>query len=103
MANYDLTGSLEKDFTFNLNDEKYVFRKPTVREMRALAKKFAGIEKETDPDVQSAKSEEAMQELYTYIQPLDNARPVAEALEDQPMGAQIAFNDMIQIELGAKK
>jgi hypothetical protein len=103
MAKYDLTGSLEKDFTFSINGSEYTFRKPTVREMRELVKKFTVIEKEEDEERQAALSEEAMEALYAYCQPVNNARPLAEVLDEQPVGVQQAFNDMIQAELGAKK
>jgi hypothetical protein len=41
MAKYDLTGSLETKFSFSISDKEFEFRKPTVREMREVAKKFA--------------------------------------------------------------
>lgn len=103
MAKYDLTGSLEKDFTFSINGEGFTFRKPTVREMRALAKGFSAIEKETDPDKQIEISDAAMQDLFQYITPDEGGRSIAEVLDEQTVDVQIAFNEMIQAELGAKK
>lgn len=103
MAKYDLTSSLEKDFTFSINAEEFVFRKPTVREMRALAKKFAAVNKEEDSDKQMALSDEAMEELYRYVENVDkNGRKVTEALDEQPVDVQVLFNEMIQKELGVK-
>jgi hypothetical protein len=102
MAKYDLTGSLERDFTFSINGEEFTFRKPTVREMRELAKSFAGIDKEEDPDKQVELGEAAMQALYVYITPQEGGRPIAEVMEDQPVAVQVAFNEMIKAELGAK-
>lgn len=102
MAKYDLTGSLERDFTFSINGEEFTFRKPTVREMRELAKSFAGIDQETDPDKQAEMSDAAMQALFAYITPQDGGRPIADVLEEQPVAVQVAFNEMIKTELGAK-
>lgn len=101
MAKYDLTGSLEKDFTFSINGEEFVFQKPTVREMRGLAKKFAAIQQETDPEKQSELSEAAMAELYNYIKNTTSDRHIADVLDEQPMDVQLLFNEMIQKELGA--
>lgn len=103
MAKYDLTSSLETTFTFAIGDKEFNFRKPTVREMRAVAKKFSGIEHETDADVQLEKSDEAMAELYQFITPVNHETHISEVLNDQPVGVQVAFNEMIQKELGATK
>lgn len=102
MAKYDLTGSLEKDFTFSINDEGFTFRKPTVREMRELAKGFSAIEKEADPDKQVEQSEAAMRQIFEYITPDEGGRPIADVLDEQTVDVQIAFNEMIKAELGAK-
>jgi len=102
MAKYDLTGSLEKEFTFNINSDEYSFRKPTVREMRDLSKKFAAIEKEPDLDLQAQRSEEAMAAMYEFCRPINGARPLPQVLDEQPVAVQVAFNEMIQAELGAK-
>lgn len=101
MAKHDLTGSLEREFTFNIEDKEFKFRKPTVREMRAIAKNFAGIEKETDPDVQMQKSDEAMNNLYSYVTPINHDVSIQDLMSDQPMEVQIRFNQMIQDELVA--
>lgn len=104
MAKYDLTGNLEKEFTFNIGSDEYRFRKPTVREMRGLAKSFAGIEKSDDPDEQAELSNQAMMALYEYITPVNpDGRAIAEVLDEQPMETQLRFNEMIQKELGAKQ
>lgn len=100
MAKYDLTGSLESEFTFAIGDKEFKFRKPTVREMREVAKKFAGIEEETDVEVQTQKSDEAMAELYKFVTPIDHDQDLKELLEDKPVGVQAAFNEMIKKELG---
>lgn len=102
MAKYDLTSSLERDFTFSINGEEFLFRKPTVREMRSLAKKFSLVNKETDPDEQMTRSDEAMQDLYQYIENVKGNRPIAEVLDEQPVDVQVLFNEMIQKELGVK-
>ncbi len=67
MAKYDLTNSLEKDFVFAIDGKEFLFRKPTVREMRSIASKFSGIEKITDPDEQLRQNDEAQRELYAFI------------------------------------
>lgn len=103
MAKYDLTGSLEKDFTFSINGEGFTFRKPTVREMRNLAKGFSAIDKETDTDKQQELSDEAMQALFQYITSDDGGRSIAEVLDEQTIDVQIAFNEMILAELNPKK
>ena len=102
MAKYDLTNSLETSFTFAIAGKEFSFRKPTVREMRQVAKSFAGIENEEDQDQQAAAAEEAMKSLYAFITPVDHTTAIADLMDDQPMGVQIAFNEMIQKELGAK-
>lgn len=101
MAKYDLTGSLETEFTFLIGDKEFKFRKPTVREMRAVANKFAGIEKEQDQEKQAAQSEEAMAELYTFVEPVGHTEVLRDLMDNQPVGVQIAFNEMIKKELGA--
>lgn len=101
MAKYDLTGSLEKDFTFSIDDKEFLFRKPTVREMREVAKQFSTIEKEEDPEKQLAMSDEAMAVLYSYITSEGHSENIADVIADQPVGLQNAFNDMIKKELGA--
>lgn len=101
MAKYDLTGSLEAEFSFAIGDKEFKFKKPTVREMRAIGKKFAVIEKETDLDKQTALSEEAMDELYKFIEPVNHGEKLKELMEDQPVGVQSAFNEMVKKELGA--
>lgn len=100
MAKYDLTGSLENDFTFAIGDKEFKFRKPTVREMREVAKKFAGIDTEEDLDKQQTMSDEAMAELYKFVTPVEHDSNIKDVLDDQPVSVQAAFNDMIKKELG---
>lgn len=102
MAKYDLTSSLETSFVFAIGDKEFTFRKPTVREMRNIAKKFSGVNTETDPDKQIELSDEAMRDLYQFISPVDHDSDIASILEDQPVDVQAAFNEMVQKELGAK-
>ena len=102
MAKYDLTKSLDKDFTLSIDDKEYLFRKPTVREMRVIAKQFSSIDESADQDAQLEQSDAAMRELYKFITPIDHDADFAEVLSNQPMGVQIAFNEVIQKELGAK-
>lgn len=99
MAKYDLTGSLETKFTFSINDKEFEFRKPTVREMRLVAKQFAGIEKEKDTEKQQTLSDEAMVELYKFCVPVGHDADLKALMEEQPMGVQLAFNNMIKKEL----
>lgn len=101
MPKYDLTSSLESSFTFAIGDKEFSFRKPTVREMRAVAKKFSGIENEKDMDKQAELSDEAMAELYRFVEPVSHDSPLKELMDDQPVGVQVAFNEMIKKELGA--
>lgn len=101
MAKYDLTGSLETKFSFTIGDKEFEFRKPTVREMREVAKKFAGIEQEEDTEVQTQKSDEAMAELYKFVSPVNHDTDLKELLDEQTVGVQVAFNEMIKKELGA--
>lgn len=101
MAKYDLTNSLETSFTFAIGDKEFSFRKPTVREMRTLSKQFSNISTEEDPDKQAESSDAAMAELYKFTIPIDHDSNVAELMEEQPVGVQIAFNEMIKKELGA--
>ena len=100
MAKYDLTGSLEDKFTFTIGDKEFEFRKPTVREMRDVSKKFSGIEKETDLEVQTQKSDEAMAELYKFVVPVGHDSNIRDVLDQQQVGVQVAFNEMIKKELG---
>lgn len=101
MAKYDLTGSLEKDFTFAIEGKEFRFRKPTVREMREIAKKFSAIEAEQDQDRQLEMSDSAMSALYQNISPVGHDSYIADVLNDQPVDVQVAFNNMIQQELTA--
>lgn len=101
MAKHDLTGSLEKDFTFSINGEEFTFRKPTVREARELGKQFVAVQKETDEDKQMELSDEAMRTLYQYITS-EGDRPIADVMEEQTVDVQSAFMSMIQTELGPK-
>lgn len=101
MAKYDLTGSLETNFNFEISGREFNFRKPTVREMKSLAKEFASIEKEEDVTRQAEMQNRAMESIYRLITPVNHNDRFADLLEDQPVGAQIAFNEMIQAELGA--
>lgn len=100
MAKYDLTGSLETKFSFTIGDKEFEFNKPTVREMREVSKKFSGIEKETDLEVQTQKSDEAMAELYKFVVPVGHDANIKDILDDQTMSVQVAFNEMIKKELG---
>lgn len=100
MAKHDLTGSLEREFTFSIEDKEFSFRKPTVREMREIAKKFSGIDSDSDSDSQVEKSDEAMQGLYAFITPIGHDVSIEALMNDQPVSVQIAFNNMIQEELG---
>lgn len=100
MAKYDLTGSLEDKFSFAIGDKEFEFRKPTVREMREVSKKFAGIDQETDLDVQTQKSDEAMAELYKFVFPVGHEENIKDVLDNQQVGVQVAFNEMIKKELG---
>jgi hypothetical protein len=102
MAKYDLTGGLETKFTFNIDDKEFEFRKPTVREMRAMLKKFTAVEKEKNPDKQLALSDEAMADLYAFVVPVGHDTPIAEAMDEQTIATQTAFNEMIKKELGAQ-
>lgn len=101
MAKYDLTSALETSFTFTIGDKEFSFRKPTVREMRYVSKRFAGIEKETDPDKQIELSDAAMAEIYKFCDPVGHETKIEDVLPDQPVDVQAAFNNMIKKELGA--
>lgn len=103
MAKYDLTSSLEKEFTFSIDDKEYNFRKPTVREMREIAKIFSSVDKEEDADKQIEMSDTAMDELYKFITPVGHEEPIADILANQNIGVQTAFNEMIKKELGANQ
>lgn len=100
MAKYDLTGSLETNFTFSIGDKEFEFKKPTVREMREVAKKFSAIEKEQDVDKQTQMSDDAMAELYKFVKPIGHEVDLKGLLDDQPVDVQVAFNEMIKKELG---
>ena len=100
MAKYDLTGSLETKFSFAIGDKEFEFRKPTVREMREVAKKFAGIDQEKDVEKQTQMSDEAMDSLYQFVTPVNHDGNLKEILDSQPVGVQVAFNEMIKKELG---
>lgn len=102
MAKYDLTSSLETSFTFAVSGKEFSFRKPTVREMRALAKQFSSIEGEEDPEKQVELSDGAMNELYRFVEPIGHEEKIAALISDLPVSVQIAFNEMIQKELGVK-
>lgn len=101
MAKYDLTSSLETTFTFSIEGKEFVFRKPTVREMRALAKQFAQIEQEENQEVAAQKSDEAMRGLYQFITPVDHDANIEDLISNQPINVQVAFNEMVKTELGA--
>lgn len=102
MAKYDLTSSLETSFTFTIDGKEFIFRKPTVREMRALAKGFSGISDEEDAEKQAELSDKAMNNLYDFITAVNHDANIADLMNDQPVGVQVAFNEMIQVELGVK-
>ena len=101
MAKYDLTSSLENDFTFTIDGKEFSFRKPTVREMREVAKTFSKIDKEKNVDKQIEMSDSAMAELYKFVTPVGHNEDIAELLADQNISVQNAFNEMIKKELGA--
>lgn len=101
MANRNLTpDTLERNFTFTIDNKEFLFEKPTVREMREVAKKFSGINAETDPDKQLELSDEAMKELYKFVTPVGHDEDIAEVLNNQVVAVQNAFNTMVQEELG---
>lgn len=102
MAKYDLTDSLEGTFTFSIGDKEFEFRKPTVREMREVSKKFSTIESETDVDKQIEQSDAAMAELYKFIVPVGHEEDIQELISDQSIDVQNAFNNMVKKELGAR-
>lgn len=101
MAKYDLTGGLETKFTFLVDGKEFEFRKPTVREMRSMLNKFTAVENEKDTEKQLALSDEAMAAMYAFITPVKHEANIGELMQDQPVGAQNAFNEMIKKELGA--
>ncbi len=100
MAKYDLTGSLETKFTFAIGELEFEFNKPTVREMREVAKKFSTIEKEEDVEKQTQMSDEAMAELYRFVTPIGHDADIKTVLDNQTVDVQVAFNEMIKTELG---
>lgn len=102
MAKYDLTGSLETSFSFSIHGKDFTFRKPTVREMREIAKSFSGIEEEKDPEKQVELSTEAMEAIYKFIDPVNHDANISELMEEQTVDVQKAFNEMIKTELGAQ-
>ncbi len=99
MAKYDLTSSLETSFTFTIGDKEFSFRKPTVREMRAVAKTFAGIDKEVDSEKQVEQNDLAMAEIYKFVEPIGHDAKIEDVLADQSVDVQTAFNNMIKKEL----
>jgi hypothetical protein len=101
MAKYKLTDALEVEFTFSIGDKEWTFRKPTVREMRLISKKFAGIDKEENVNKQMELSDAAMKEIYALASPIDHSTSLEDALMNQSVGVQKAFNEMIKKELGA--
>lgn len=101
MAKYDLTNALEKSFTFVIDDLEYEFKKPTVREMREVQKKFSAVEREDDEDKKEVLALEALDEFYKFVTPIGHESSVKAVLEDQPISVQTAFNDMVRQELGA--
>ena len=102
MSKYDLTNNLEASFIFSIDGKEFEFRKPTVREMRAVSKEFSSIDKETDDDKKIAKSEEAMKVLYDFVKPIGHTENIVDIMENQPMSVQVAFNEMVRKELGAE-
>lgn len=102
MSKYDLTNNLEVSFMFSIHGKEYEFRKPTVREMRAISKEFSSIDKEENEDKKIEKSEEAMKKLYSFVKSIGHEEKIADVMENQPMSVQIAFNDMVRKELGAE-
>lgn len=103
MAKYDLTGSLEKSFNFNIGTLEYSFRKPTVREMREISKAFQGVDDDANPEVQLEQSEKGLDALYSLVTPVGHSTPIRETLDNSTVDVQIAFNEMVQKELGAKQ
>lgn len=103
MAKYDLTGSLETSFNFNIGTLEYSFRKPTVREMRNISKAFQGVDDSADPEVQMEQSEKGLNELYALVTPVGHNSPIREVLDNSTVDVQMAFNEMVQKELGAKQ
>lgn len=101
MAKYNLTNSLETSFTFSIDGKEFSFRKPTVREMREISKKFSSVGGEDDAEKQSEMNDAAMRELYSLISPIGHGENIADLIENQTIGVQIAFNDMMKKELGA--
>jgi len=99
MAKYDLTGALEVEFTFAISEKEFTFRKPTVREMREIANKFAIVDKEEDLEKQQKLNDAAMAELYKFITPINHQEDLKTLLDDQPVDVQNAFNEMIKTEL----
>ncbi len=102
MAKYDLTEALETSFTFLIGDKEFTLRKPTVREMREVAKVFSSVDTDAEPEEQNRASEEAMKKLYSFVTPLDHDSYIGDVMDDQPVGVQIKFNEMIKTELGAQ-
>lgn len=103
MTKYDLTGALEASVTFNIGDKEFTLKKPTVREMRQVSRVFASIDaNSSDVEAQEQASEQAMSELYKFVSPINHDEDIKDLIEDQPVGVQIAFNEMIKKELGAQ-
>lgn len=102
MAKYNLTNSLERTFSFSIDDKEFLFTKPTVRQMREISRKYADISSEENPDVQDEKTQAAMRSLYAHISPVGHDSNIEDVMNDQTLDVQFAFNEMIQKELGAK-
>lgn len=103
MTKYNLTGSLETSFTFSIGEYEFNFRKPTVREMREIGKVFAEVEKEQDAVKSVDLGDKAMDTVYSLATPVNHDRALRELLDDQPVGVQTAFNEMLKKEIGTGK
>jgi hypothetical protein len=99
MAKYNLTSSLDKTFTFSIEDKEFLFTKPTVRQAREMARLFSAAQKEEDPDMQSQKSQEAMREVYSFITPMGHSENIEDVLDNQTVDVQAAFGEMMKKEL----
>ena len=66
-----------------------------------MAKNFSGISTEENPEKQVELSDVAMSELYKFVVPVGHDSNISALMEEQPVGVQIAFNEMIKKELGA--
>lgn len=101
MADYVLTGNLKREFTFSIDDKDFLFRKPTVREMRTIAKVFSEINSIDSEEEQLARSDDAMAEIYKFISPVNHSESIADVIIDQPVDVQVAFNEMVRKEIGS--